>query len=54
MIQDEIQDMNSMKSQSESLAKEYDRLDFYETNHADISMTQTNMICMKQINILTS
>ena len=52
LIQDEIQDMNSMKSQSESLAKEYDRLDFYETN-ADISMTQTNMICMKQINIFT-
>ena len=26
-----IQDMNSMKSQSESLAKEYDRLDWDET-----------------------
>ena len=42
-LQTEMQDMNSMKSQSESLAKEYDRLDLYETN--------TN-ICVKFVQII--
>ena len=39
-----------MKSQSESLAKEYDRLDLYETNiNICVKFVHTNN-CMKQIN----
>ena len=54
-LQTDMQDMNSMKSQSESLAKEYDRLDFCETN-TNICVKFAQIIVWNKsiIHILTS